>query len=167
MISSACFVESELKLIFHCRSHLFTLERLLFDRLAESIMLWTTENSHLLSIKKQKLTLGKHSLWHLVVTYVGLSALFSVFYSSKNISWKWLALLISRWWNPSNALEISKKNTPDFVVIIKYLKISCAIYSKWLVKKSYGLNPTCFNDIRSFSKKKQTNGKHVVINLEL
>ena len=158
MISSACFVESELKLIFHCRSHLFTLERLLFNRLAESIMLWTTENSDLLSVKNQKLTLGKHPLWHLVITYVGLSTLFSVFYSSKNISWKWLALLISRWYDPSNALDISKKDTPDFMVIIKYLKISCAIYNKWLVKKSYGLNPNCFNDIRLFFflKKRQT-----------
>ena len=51
MNSWACFVGSGLKLIFHCRAHSFILERSLFNRLAESVILWTTENSDVSSAK--------------------------------------------------------------------------------------------------------------------
>ena len=45
MIFWACFVGSGLKLIFHCIAYSFNLERCLFNRLAELVILWTTENS--------------------------------------------------------------------------------------------------------------------------
>ena len=51
MVSWACFVGSVLKLIFHCRAHVFILERSLFNRLAETVILWTTENSDVSSAK--------------------------------------------------------------------------------------------------------------------
>ena len=36
---------------FHCRTHSFILEGSLFSRLAESVILWTTENSDVLSAR--------------------------------------------------------------------------------------------------------------------
>ena len=106
MISWACFVGSGLKLIFHCRAHLLMLERSLFNRLAESVILWTTEKSDvssaksltfefkplgksLMQIKKivkyQELTLVVHPLWYLTMTNVDHLIQLSVLYSSTNL----------------------------------------------------------------------------------
>ena len=45
------FVESGLKLIFHCTAHSSILEKSLFSRLTESLILWTTESSDVSSAK--------------------------------------------------------------------------------------------------------------------
>ena len=47
----ACSAGPRLKVIFHRRSHSFILERSLFNRLAESVILWKPENSDVLSAK--------------------------------------------------------------------------------------------------------------------
>ena len=101
MISWACFAGSGLKLIFHTIAHSFILKRSLFNRLAQSLILGTTENSNessaksltfefkplgksLMQIKNSKgpridpwgtptLTSAHYECWP-----------FSVFYSSKN-----------------------------------------------------------------------------------
>ena len=57
MISWACFVGSGIKLIFHCRVHSFISERLLFNRLAESVIILTAENSGVSSAKSLTLEL--------------------------------------------------------------------------------------------------------------
>ena len=51
MISWAWFIGTGLKLIFHCRALSLVLERSLFNRLAESVILRTTENSYVSSTK--------------------------------------------------------------------------------------------------------------------
>ena len=149
MISWACFVGSELKLIFFCRALLFILERSIFSRLAESVLLWTTENSDASSANSfafefKQLTLGERPLWHLAMTNVDrLTQLYCFLLLNKSfikvISSPDIPFCCNLKSKPScqtlsNALDISRKTPLTSWPSSNAKRILCAIDSNWLLK---------------------------------
>ena len=171
MILWACFVASGLKLIFHCRAHSFILERSLFNRLAESVILWTTENSDVSSIKcfafefeslgkslmqiknnkgpridpceKPALTSAYDKCWPFNTTLCFLQL-------KKSVISPDIPLCCNLKSKPSfqtllNTLNILRKTSLTSWPSSNAERILCAIDSNWLVQESPDLNPDCYN----------------------
>ena len=184
------FVRSELKLILHCIAQLFILEKSIFNRLVDSVVLWTTENSDVSSAKSlafQIKLLAKSLMeiknikgqradpwgmpafkyaydecwpFNTTLSFLQRKKSFIKVISSPNIPYCCNFKRKSSCQNLSNALNISRRTPLTSLPSSNADKISCAIYSIWLVQKSPGPIPDCFGDIKSFSEK---TGKHVII----
>ena len=184
------FVRSELKLILHCIAQLFILEKSIFNRLVDSVVLWTTENSDVSSAKSlafQIKLLAKSLMeiknikgqradpwgmpafkyaydecwpFNTTLSFLQRKKSFIKVISSPNIPYCCNFKRKSSCPNLSNALNISRRTPLTSLPSSNADKISCAISSIWLVQKSPGPIPDCFGDIKSFSEK---TGKHVII----
>ena len=169
---------------------MFILEKSIFNRLVDSVVLWTTENSDVSSAKSlafQIKLLAKSLMeiknikgqradpwgmpafkyaydecwpFNTTLSFLQRKKPFIKVISSPNIPYCCNFKRKSSCQNLSNALNISRRTPLTSWPSSNADKISCAIYSIWLVQKSPGPIPDCLGDIKSFSEK---TGKHVII----
>ena len=160
------------------------LRRSLFNRLAQSAILWSTESSDVSSAKTftfefrplgKSLMLTENSkgsinwpsgnaryphdkcwLFNTTLCFLQLKKSFIKVISSPNIRFSCNSKSKPSCQTLSNALDISRK-TPLTSWPSSYAeRISCAIGSNWLVQESSGLNPDCFSTLGRFLKKMKT-----------